>query len=218
MWNPEFQQKVSVSCISYCPKLSGLRRPFCFVDEDFGQGSAGWFLSEPHGINWGGWSGKTTSKLSSSLVCSSLGRNSGRWSRLGSSLPPASSRASSLVSPAGQSDSSQHQQASRWASENCRPLEHKGWNWSSSISTVFCWSKHSQAGRWFKGWENRSHILVGRLTKHAKPPLIYHSFLNQDRKSTNVKPWSCSCRHPQSDFPHGITLISQISVNNSINP
>ena len=43
--------------IYYCLKLSNLKQPFCFVlnflEQEFGKGSAGWFISELHG-NRGG--------------------------------------------------------------------------------------------------------------------------------------------------------------------
>ena len=43
--------------IYYCLKLSNLKQPFCFVlnflDQEFGKGSAVWFISKLHGIRGG---------------------------------------------------------------------------------------------------------------------------------------------------------------------
>lgn len=158
------------------------------------------------------------SKLTSSLTCLGFYRNCWRSSQLGSSPSPCSVRASPLCHSSGVVKLlTQQHRPPQSRSKNYRQLKCNGLSWSI-VSSMYSVGQSSHMLACGSEWGNWSHVPMGRLTKNVKSLLICYSFLNQDKKLRNIKLCSCSCGYLQSDFPHGIPFISQISVNNFINP
>lgn len=188
------------------------------MDQEFGKGSVGWIISKPRGISWDEWGweicfqGDFLTHLPSSCQEQLKAVSAGFLSRA-VQLEPLCFTSLAVYSDFWQ----QHHKAPRWESGSCRALKCDGWTWRAA-PPVRSVGPQSHAGLWFKGRGNRSHFLMGRLTKNVTPLLICYTSLNPDRKLTNTDLWLCSCCHLQSDFPHGINFIPQISANNSINP
>lgn len=171
------------------------------MDQDFGKGSTGCFSSKPHGIPWGEEGRKIPFQADFFTRALSLGRTSWRWSQRAS--PHLSDWQSDVLHTELSGEGTVLGATEAWLLELKQQPPHRVL--LGKAVPGLC-SEGGETDR-MSSWEDEQ-----RMWSYCFFATVSWTQTGAHRHSTVES----LLLPPQSDIPHGITFISQISVNNSI--
>ena len=180
-------------CVTTIWEHSGLKLPFYFalnsVSQESRKDSAEWFISDRWGISYDGWDRRSTTKMASSLICSTWSKITSNWCWLlaGSSAGAIATRTLHVAWASLRSWVSIQRVHPKKNNSRRTGQKFQGFLWPClrnvrMSATLYCSSKALKASVDSREGKTRLYFSVEKVAKNLQPYLIYSSPQAREKK------------------------------------